>query len=314
VFSKCLVHQHWNSFPHRARIHSRNLFCIKQDHYPVKDFSDITMYQLDASYVDEVAREGFSILENFVDHPTMASVIQDLEAARIVSHRKQRGGLTFGLRDLLNAVPSTRTLANSTPLKSIVEQTIGSDARVVRAIYFDKHKNANWKVAWHQDLTIAVRERVDVQGFPPWSIKAGITHVQPPMSVLENMLALRIHLDHADETNGALRVIPGTHLHGRLDAQQIQYWKTKEITVTCSVSTGGVVVMRPLLLHSSLPSLNPEHRRVLHFEYASRFARRARMVRVKSQKGTEVAKATGSTSELSFDLLRFHRFCFCASW
>ena len=227
------------------------------------------MYTVDASYINEVAREGFAILADFLESETVATLTQDLNAAERNKGGSQRGGLTFGLRDLLNAVPSTRALADNPSLKSLVEPIIGCAARVVRAIYFDKHKKANWKVAWHQDLTIAVREKVDVPGFGPWSIKAGITHVQPPVSVLGNMLALRVHLDHANEANGALRVIPGTHLHGRLDANQIQHFKNQERIATCSVRSGGVMVMRPLLLHSSLASLNPEHRRVLHFEYAS---------------------------------------------
>ncbi len=226
------------------------------------------MQRVDANYIGEVARDGFAIVEDFLDRETVASLIQDLTAARLDSRGSERGGLTFGLRDLLNAVPATRVLANSTRLKSLVAPIIGNDARVVRAIYFDKHKEANWKVAWHQDLTIAVRERVETDGFGPWSLKAGITHVQPPVSVLNNILTVRLHLDHTAETNGALRVIPGTHLHGRLDPHQIQQWKWERI-VTCSVRSGGLVLMRPLLLHSSLPAINPEHRRVLHFEYAA---------------------------------------------
>ena len=226
------------------------------------------MQRVDANYVDEVARAGFAVIEGVVDADRVESLIQDLAKARINSRGSQRGGLTFGLRDLLNEVPSTRVLANSPLLKSVVEPITGSNSRVVRAIYLDKHKEANWKVAWHQDLTIAVRKRVYVEGFGSWSIKAGITHVQPPVPVLNNIAALRIHLDDAGETNGALRVIPASHLQGRLDPTQIQHWK-KERIVTCSIKAGGVIVMRPLLLHSSLPSLNPQHRRVLHFEYAS---------------------------------------------
>jgi hypothetical protein len=79
-----------------------------------------------------------------------------------------------------------------------------SGARVVRGIYFDKHKEANWKVAWHQDLTIAVHERADIDGYGSWSMKAGIPHVQPPVFVLQSMLTLRLHMDHTDESNGAL--------------------------------------------------------------------------------------------------------------
>ena len=210
------------------------------------------------TYTSDIERQGFAIVENSVDNHTLKLLEKDLQ------HIK-----TYGLRNLTSAVPLTRDLANSTALRSIVEPVLGSDARVVRTIYFDKHKDANWKVAWHQDLTIAVREKVELDGFRAWSIKAGVTHVQPPIAVLEQMLTLRVHLDDTGEANGALRVLPGTHRHGRIDPDQIQYWKQHQEVVTCSVKRGGVVAMRPLLLHSSLPSVNPTHRRVLHFEYAS---------------------------------------------
>lgn len=92
----------------------------------------------------------------------------------------------------------------------------------VRGIYFDKSPAANWLVPWHQDLTLALRERREVSGFGPWSVKDGIPHVQPPVALLEKMITLRLHLDDTDETNGALRVVPGSHVHGRLTAAEIQ--------------------------------------------------------------------------------------------
>ncbi len=202
------------------------------------------------SYPDDIERHGFAVFEDFVDYETLDLLFQELANARTDKVKSRRDGKAFGIRDLLNVVPFTRALANNSSCRSIVEPILGSTARVVRGIYFDKHKNANWIVAWHQDLTIAVQERMEVEGYGPWTIKAGIHHVQPPVSVLRNMLTLRIHLDYAEESNGALRVLPGTHQYGRLDTHQ----------------SGGVMVMRPLLLHSSLAAVNPGHRRVLHFE------------------------------------------------
>jgi ectoine hydroxylase-related dioxygenase (phytanoyl-CoA dioxygenase family) len=118
-------------------------------------------------------------------------------------------------------------------------------------------------------LTIAVRQQFDVEGFGPWSTKAGIPHVQPPVSVLENMLALRVHLDDTDESNGALQVVPGTHNEGRLSTQDIQERKGRDTVITSSVPKSGVMVMRTLLLHASSAASEPKHRRVLHFEYSS---------------------------------------------
>lgn len=226
-------------------------------------------------YADDIARDGFSIFREFLDSETISRVLEALANADIDDGASQRAGTglytrtkAFGIRNLLNVVPFTRELADSTLCRSLVEPDLGPKARVVRGIYFDKHKDANWKVAWHQDLTIAVRERRDIDGYGPWSLKAGIHHVQPPVSVLENMLTLRIHLDHTDESNGALRVLPGTHRHGRLDASQISDFKQHQ-PITCSVSRGGALLMRPLLLHSSTAAVTPHHRRVLHFEYSS---------------------------------------------
>lgn len=226
------------------------------------------------SYLDDIAHDGFAILPEFLDSETISSVLEALANANIDDGASQRAGKAFGIRNLFNAVPFTRELANSSLCRSVVEPILGPNARVVRGIYFDKHKDANWKVAWHQDLTIAVRERRDVDsygpldGYGPWSLKAGIHHVQPPISVLENILTLRIHLDDTDESNGALRVLPGTHLHGRLDPSRISHFK-QQSPITCTVCPGGALLMRPLLLHSSTTAINPAHRRVLHFEYSS---------------------------------------------
>jgi len=219
--------------------------------------------------IEDLEQHGFVVLQEFLDAETISRALAALACAKLGNAESQRAGKAFGIRNLLNVVPFTRSLANSAACRTIVEPILGAEARVVRGIYFDKHKDANWKVAWHQDTTIAVRERCDVEGYGPWSIKAGILHVQPPVSVLENMLTLRIHLDQTDETNGALRVLPGTHKQGRLDASQHDYWKRQQEPVTCAVREGGALLMRPLLLHSSVAAVNPGHRRVLHFEYSS---------------------------------------------
>ncbi len=220
-------------------------------------------------YVDDIERDGFAVIQTAVDSEIVSELLSEIE--RITAHEGAgwRAGKVFGIRNLLNVLPSARATANSMRLRSLVEPVLGSEAKVVRGIYFDKHKEANWKVAWHQDLTIAVRQQIDIDGYGPWSIKASIPHVQPPVSVLQNVLTLRLHLDNTDETNGAWRVLPGSHKHGRLDAQQIQNWRQIQKTITCPIAKGGVMVMRPLLLHASSPASNPEHRRVLHFEYSS---------------------------------------------
>jgi ectoine hydroxylase-related dioxygenase (phytanoyl-CoA dioxygenase family) len=115
---------------------------------------------------------------------------------------------------------------------------------------------------------MAVRERRDVPGYGPWSTKAGVTHVQPPTAVLERMVTVRIHIDPCPASNGALRVVPGTHALGRLNQNLVEPHIEESRAVCCEADSGDALVMRPLLLHSSSSSLNAGHRRVLHFDYA----------------------------------------------
>ena len=117
-------------------------------------------------------------------------------------------------------VPEVMRLAQSL-LVDLVRPHLPAEPVPVRGIYFDKRPETNWLVAWHQDLTLALKERVEVPGFGPWSLKEGVPHVQPPVGMLEQMLSVRLHLDDADATNGALRVLPGTHRLGRLNAEAI---------------------------------------------------------------------------------------------
>jgi ectoine hydroxylase-related dioxygenase (phytanoyl-CoA dioxygenase family) len=118
-------------------------------------------------------------------------------------------------------------------------------------------------------MAIAVGERIDTPGFGPWSVKDGIVHVQPPCEILANMVAVRIHLDDCQVDNGALKVVPGSHLHGELSTEAINQWTESHKPVTCELLKGGVLAMRPLVLHSSTRAASPRHRRVLHIEYAS---------------------------------------------
>ncbi len=169
-----------------------------------------------------------------------------------------------GVRDVAGKSPAIREFAASPELRGLLPPGYVG----IRSIFFDKVPGANWKVAWHQDLTIAVAVKAEVPGFGPWSVKGGVPHVQPPAGLLESMLTLRVHLDAADDSNGALRVIPGSHRKGRLGAGEILAERRQGEPFTCRAEPGDVLIMRPLLLHASSPAVAPSHRRVLHFEFA----------------------------------------------
>ncbi len=219
--------------------------------------------------MSELDENGFAIIPKVIDESTVAALLDALASVRLNAAVKQRAGRAFGIRRLLELVPAVRALAESAALRTLVEPVLGHNAKVVRGIFFDKTPVANWKVPWHQDTIIAVRAKQEVAGFSAWSVKAGVVHVQPPSEILAGILVVRLHLDDTDETNGALRVIPGSHKDGLLSDEAIQQWKDQTDSVTCAVPRGGVLLMRPLLLHASSVATQPTHRRVLHVEYSA---------------------------------------------
>jgi ectoine hydroxylase-related dioxygenase (phytanoyl-CoA dioxygenase family) len=215
----------------------------------------------------DVEHHGFAMVPDIVDDLTIEPMLQDVQRVARTDAVRRRANRPFGIRNLVNLSPSARSLAASEAVVAIARAVVGDGAVLVRSLFLDKIAEANWKVIWHQDRTIAVQRRIETHGFSSWTVKAGVPHVQPPASVLERMIALRIHLDGTDEFNGALKVIPGSHQLGRLSQPQIKEL-SKAGAVTCVASRGSILVMRPLLLHSSSACAEPTHRRVIHFEFA----------------------------------------------
>jgi hypothetical protein len=211
--------------------------------------------------------EGFAVTEGVLSGETIALLIKALEN-RAVSNALRRQEKVFAVRNLLD-IPEIADLAHSQEISDLARSVLGEVFFPVRGILFDKIPAANWKVPWHQDVTIAVRKRVDIERFGPWTMKAGVQHVQPPPSMLEKMVSIRLHLDLCEESNGALRVIPGSHRHGRIPETEIPRFILNYPERVCAVGRGGALLMRPLLLHASSPSSSPAHRRVVHLDFAS---------------------------------------------
>ena len=145
---------------------------------------------------------------------------------------------------------------------------MGRDLVAVKATLFDKMAAVNWRAQWHQDRVIAIRERMQIPGYGPWSVKAGVQHAEPPVAVLQQMLAVRVYLDQSDADNGPLCVIPGSHGLGKLSDKDLQERVADSKSIEVHVPRGGILFMHPLLIHSSSPSRTAGHRRVLHVELA----------------------------------------------
>jgi ectoine hydroxylase-related dioxygenase (phytanoyl-CoA dioxygenase family) len=173
-----------------------------------------------------------------------------------------------GVRNLLD-LPVVRALARSAPVRAAAEAVLGPGCFAVRGLMFDKRAAANWKVPWHQDLTVAVRERLGVAGFDLWSFKAGVAHAQATVGLLERMLAVRVHLDDCGPDNGPLRLIPASHRSGHLSAAEIEAWRERHAADVGLAASGAILGFRPLLLHASGPAAAPGPRRVVHLEFAA---------------------------------------------
>jgi len=203
----------------------------------------------------QVEENGYAVIHNAVPAKVLNSIEPKLD------------GVRAGQRDLLS-VPLMKELVASRLLRALVEPVLGQKSVAVRGILFNKQPNANWRVIWHQDCVIAVREQKKLVGWGPWSVKQGVHHVRPPVEVMERMVALRIHLDDCGASNGPLRVCPGTHRHKFLSDEQILRWP-KEAAVTCTADRSDAILMRPLLLHASSAAVLPTNRRVIHIEFAA---------------------------------------------
>lgn len=213
-----------------------------------------------------ILNKGFTIAEGIYTHDEVKSIITAIEQADPSNPAFRKTDDLFAIRQFLKEVPQVLPLLFNGHLKTMISNLFGDGYFAVKSIYFDKPELSNWFVAWHQDLTIVVDKRVEVAGYGPWTVKQNQFGVQPPLDVLQDNFTIRIHLDDADEYNGALKVVPGSHLKGIYRPDTIN-WQEETETV-CPVKAGGIMIMRPLLLHASNRTTNHKKRRVVHIEFS----------------------------------------------
>lgn len=139
----------------------------------------------------------------------------------------------------------------------------------VRAILFDKSVATNWALGWHQDRTIAVSDRVEVEGFGPWTHKQGLLHVEPPFAIIAGMITLRVHIDPVGANNAPLLIAPGSHRLGRIAEARVEATVAACGTATCLAERGDVWAYATPIVHASARAERPRRRRVLQVDYAA---------------------------------------------
>ena len=224
------------------------------------------MNQLYYPTLQQFEHGGYAVVNDIFDEQELAAIIQTIEEADHSSAVFRTTSDLFAIRHFLKALPAVLPHIFTSRFREFISAMFGEDYFIVKSIYFDKPEQSNWFVAWHQDLTISVAEKAEVPGFAPWTVKQNQFAVQPPPEILEQNFTIRIHLDDTDKDNGALRVVPGSHAKGVCRPQSIDW--TKQAEAVCEVRRGGVMIMRPLLLHASNRTTNHARRRVVHIEFS----------------------------------------------
>jgi hypothetical protein len=200
-------------------------------------------------------------------HRTIEAVLDPAECVELANLLESRPHSRAGARHLMSE-PRIAALARDPRLLAIASDGLDREVVPFRATLFAKSRGSNWLIVWHQDTALPFRDRFEAPGWGPWSLKSGIAYTHAPASALSRVIALRVHLDPSTEENGALSVVPGSHDLGVLTDGEISSLVHLRGSRRCVVPMGGVLAMRPLLVHSSSKSVSDTPRRVIHIEYA----------------------------------------------
>lgn len=215
----------------------------------------------EVEFARQVERDGFAVVGGVF-------AAEELDALREALLELDIPRSRAGIRHLMRETQVSE-VAHSPAMRALAISVLGQNAFPFRATFFDKSPNSNWLVAWHQDTALPLREKREAEGWGPWSVKDGVIYAHAPARALEHVFALRLHLDDSNADNGPLKVLPGTQNHGVFSDEEIHRLAEEIPAVECCVGTGGVMAMRPLVVHASSKCVSDKPRRVLHIEYAA---------------------------------------------
>jgi Phytanoyl-CoA dioxygenase (PhyH) len=211
-------------------------------------------------WLTDVRNSGYGLIPNVFAPAEIESLLNALQDEALP---RTRAGVRHAMRS-----SNVTKIANDLRMSEIARKILGPNAIPFRATLFEKLPESNWLVAWHQDTALPLQERREAAGWGPWSIKDGVNYAHAPAKALEKVVALRLHVDDSNLDNGPLRVLPATHTQGVLTDEEILSIAARTHSVDCLVPKGGIVAMRPLIIHASSKSQTDNPRRVLHIEYA----------------------------------------------
>ncbi|WP_298512496.1 phytanoyl-CoA dioxygenase family protein [uncultured Kordia sp.] len=218
--------------------------------------------------IADFQKHGFAVLDRMYSDAEIEKIARCIEEASETQELAESSKNLFAIRQVIAKIPELQPLIFTVKLHELLTSIFEEPFFLTKAIYFDKPSASNWFVAYHQDLSISVDRKQEVSSYINWTFKKGQYGVQPPIDILENIVTIRVHLDKTEKENGALKIIPNSHLKEIYRPETIDWdIETEHI---CEVEKGGVMLMKPLTLHASDRTTNGKKRRVLHLEFSSK--------------------------------------------
>jgi ectoine hydroxylase-related dioxygenase (phytanoyl-CoA dioxygenase family) len=222
------------------------------------------------SYLKEINSEGFVIIDNVYSEYEIQKIVSEIDKItenRIANATFRQSEDLFAIRQFHKEIPETLQYIFNPNLIEIIKSNFGENYFITKSIYFDKPEKSNWFVAYHQDLTISVDRKLEIEKYENWTTKQNQFAVQPPKEILEQNFTIRIHIDRTTKENGALKVLNKSHKKGIIRTESIEI--ENQIETICEVQKGGIMIMKPLLFHASNKTTNNQRRRVIHIEFSN---------------------------------------------
>ena len=163
---------------------------------------------------------------------------------------------------LFKIIPELKDLI--LPKMRLALAEFGNEFRCISSTYYNKPPASKWALDFHQDTRINLTQKIAGDNVLLWTKQKEFYRGQPSAAVLEQIFAIRLHLDSADAENGALQIIPNSHQLGYLSAHSIQ-----KGAITINAEPGDALLLRPLLLHASGYNRSETQRGVIHLEFSN---------------------------------------------
>lgn len=200
---------------------------------------------LSASQKQAFAEQGYFVLQGFVPPDLLESLRTLFDSLLVPDDGPNKLVITNdGSRFVTNLdclCPkgnlAVLELLGHQPLLDLARAICGDDVFLIQEFAVIKHRGDELPVLWHQDM-------VNLRTGPAFNIG--------------------IYLDPVDEGDGALRVVPGSHVSGR-DICEL----AREPFVEVPMRAGDGLVHDMMLAHSSEPMRKGALRRVIYMEFVS---------------------------------------------